>query len=145
MNVRNSVRVKEIAISSSKYLEILRAKIVSFQTWRFLLIQPVNNINSQRTRIYITHKHIKHRMQQVYYQLAWEPSMARVLIVNPALGRKLRFLPFFQLNLDFQTKLRTFPWFSRVSQLQVWGKSVLSSWVMIGQRNRQTEITTLYI
>ena len=49
------------------------------------------------------------------------------------------------LSFESKTRLRTFPWFSRVLQSKFKANRSRCSWVVIGQTGRQSETTTLYI
>ena len=78
-----------------------------------------------------------------YYKLAWEPIVDQVAHSYshrlPALGRKLRFWLFFHITgnpLNLESKLITFPWFSRVLQSKLEGNRWRGSRVMIGQTNK---------
>ena len=66
----------------------------------------------------------------------------------PALCLKLRFYLFFPLKVDplsLESQNQIFLWISRVPQSKIEANRSRSSGVMIGQTNRQTEITTLYV
>ena len=85
--------------------------------------------------------------------LAWEPSAAKVTKSYssrlPALERfyretKFTLLKSIHSTKNLKTKLRTFQWVSRVPQSKCEANRSRGSWIMIGQTNRQTEITTLY-
>ena len=86
--------------------------------------------------------------------LAWNPALHRVLIVTPAVyphlddfNRETNFSLWKSTNstLNLKTKLTTFPWFTRGPQSKFEANQSRVSWVMIGQTNRQTEDTTLFI
>ena len=86
-----------------------------------------------------------------YYKLAWEPIVDQVAHSYshrlPALCRKLRFWLFFHITgnpLNLESKLITFPWFSRVLQSKLEGNRWRGSRVMIGQTNKQTNSELYY-
>jgi len=78
--------------------------------------------------------------------LVWEPSAAQNTSYpssRPALERFYRETKFWLLKSthstwNLKTKLRTFPWVSRVSQSKFEANRPRGSWVMIGQTNKQT-------
>ena len=82
----------------------------------------------------------KFRSFHVYVILdyTWKPTLAKVTDSYSrclsTIGRSYRNLNF---RNTFSTKLRTFPWVSRVSQSKFKANWSRGSWDMIGQTNRQ--------
>ena len=81
----------------------------------------------------------------IYIKLVWEPSAAQVTksfsLRLPALERfyrETKFPLFKSTHSTFKTKVRTFPWISRVSQSKFEVNRTSGIWVMIWQTNRQT-------